>query len=1324
MSSIDQRIVDMQFNNKQFESGIKTSVDSLGQLKKGLQLDGAAKGLSSLQSIANSFSLSGMASGIESLNNKFSALGIMGITVLQNITNSAIHAGMSLVKALTIDPIKTGLTEYETKMNAITTIMTNTASKGTTLDQVNGALNELNTYADQTIYNFAEMTRNIGTFTAAGVDLKTSTESIKGIANLAAGSGSSALQASTAMYQLSQAIAGGSVKLMDWNSVVNAGMGGELFQKALEKTAVEMGKGRDMSKSFRESLQDGWITADVLTKTLSKMANDPALTLAATQVKTFTQLIDTMKESVQSGWAQTWENIIGNKDEAAKFFTAINNGFGNIAGASATARNAMLKFWKDNGGRDSLIKGLANAFNDLMKVLKPVTNAFRNIFPATTGDRLVAITMAFERFTARLTISSETAGKIYNTFRGVFAVLDIGKQVVLALAKGLSILIGYLMPVSGSLLGITSSLGQWLVGLDESIKTTGFFTKVIDGVVGALKGLVDILQNGKSKINLDWIKQIKIDLSPLEKVAGVVGGAFKIMSDMISKALGGINYGSVMTLLNGGLFAAILFGIKKLIGSLTGMVDGTNFLGKIKETLDGVRDSLEAYQTSIKAKTLMLIAVAIGILAASLLTISLIDSNKLISSLGAMTVVFGELIGAMVLFDKFSPVSSIVKLNGTMTAMIGLSVAVLILAGAMTVLSKLDWNGIAKGLVGVGVLLGELSIFLNKAAFGARAITTSAGLVILALSLKVLASVMWDFAQMDWAVMGKGLLMIGLLLTEMAIFTNKIGNSKGLIATGSAMLILAVSLKVLASALWDFGKMPLEVIGKGLGVMAVSLGILVLALNKMEGTIKGSAALLVAAIAIKVLASALWDLGKMPIEVIIKGLGALAGVFVVLGIAGLVLTPLVPVILALSWAMMGFGIGILGIAAGLSLLCIALPVFATVFAASSVIIIATAISIITAIAGMIPLIVQKIAEGIVAFCKTLTDSATVIGNTVYTLVTTIMGALVKTIPVVLDAVVQLLTALLNVLVTQTPIIVQKLVDILVGFIEVIAQNAPKLVNAMVDLILSLIWAITQRIPEMVDAGFRMIIGLVDGLTNAINNNKQRLVDSMQSLIEAIVSAGLLAFSDTIGDFKNAGMNVVEGFISGLRAKIQSAANWAGSLASSVLTAAKNVLGIHSPSKAFEELGKYSGEGFIVGLNGYASKVINSATNLGQGAISAMSNAISNIHDAIDTNLDSTPVIRPVLDLTNIQNGSNKLSSLMSGYNLDGTINTTNTISKGIQSHNMELTKSSIAPPTVVSNTGGAVNNTFNITGSNPKEIANEVSRIIQKQIERRDTAWA
>jgi tape measure domain-containing protein len=241
MSSIDQRIVQMDFQNAQFERGVKKSLFSLERLKQGLNLDNASKSLNQLQDAGKRFSLAGIASGVDAINAKFSALGVVGFTVLQNLTNSAMDAGKRIVKSLTIDPIKSGLQEYETKMNAITTILTNTRSKGTTLDDVNEALAELNEYADKTIYNFAEMTRNIGTFTAAGVDLKTATSSIKGIANLAAGSGSNAQQAATAMYQLSQAISSGRVNLMDWNSVVNAGMGGELFRDALMDKAKEMG---------------------------------------------------------------------------------------------------------------------------------------------------------------------------------------------------------------------------------------------------------------------------------------------------------------------------------------------------------------------------------------------------------------------------------------------------------------------------------------------------------------------------------------------------------------------------------------------------------------------------------------------------------------------------------------------------------------------------------------------------------------------------------------------------------------------------------------------------------------------------------------------------------------------------------------------------------------------------------------------------------------------------------------------------------------------------------------------------------------------------
>src|SRR5690606_4071984 len=237
MSSIDERIVSMKFNNGQFLNGIKGTLDALSGLKKGLNLDASKKGLDELAQTGRNFSMPGLHSAVEGVSGKFIAMATIGITALTNITNSTIAAGKQIVSSITVDPIREGLAEHELQLNSIQTILANTQSKGSTPADVNAALAELNTYADKTIYNFAEMSRNIGTFTAAGVDLETSTQAIKGIANLAAVSGSNSQQASTAMYQLSQALSTGTVKLMDWNSVVNAGMGGQVFQDALKETA-------------------------------------------------------------------------------------------------------------------------------------------------------------------------------------------------------------------------------------------------------------------------------------------------------------------------------------------------------------------------------------------------------------------------------------------------------------------------------------------------------------------------------------------------------------------------------------------------------------------------------------------------------------------------------------------------------------------------------------------------------------------------------------------------------------------------------------------------------------------------------------------------------------------------------------------------------------------------------------------------------------------------------------------------------------------------------------------------------------------------------
>lgn len=389
---VDQRVVEMQFNNAQFERNTKQSLSTIEKLKAALKFDDVGDSFSGITKAAKNVNLEPVSDGANEVYYRFKALDVVAGTVLSNITAKAMTLGWTLTKALTIDPMKTGLAEYETQINSVQTILANTQKEGTNLAQVNAALDELNRYADMTIYNFTEMTRNIGTFTAAGVKLDTSVQAIKGIANLAAISGSTSQQASTAMYQLSQALAAGTVKLMDWNSVVNAGMGGQVFQDALKETARVHGVAIDemiaKEGSFRETLQHGWLTASILTETLAKFTGDlseeelraigytedqidaiikmgETANDAATKVKTFTQLIDTLKEAVQSGWTQSWEYIIGDFEEAKELWTEISDRLQTVISQSAEARNALLQGGLQSGLNQFIDQGITD-YSDLL----------------------------------------------------------------------------------------------------------------------------------------------------------------------------------------------------------------------------------------------------------------------------------------------------------------------------------------------------------------------------------------------------------------------------------------------------------------------------------------------------------------------------------------------------------------------------------------------------------------------------------------------------------------------------------------------------------------------------------------------------------------------------------------------------------------------------------------------------------------------------------------------------------------------------------------------------------------------------------------------
>ena len=433
-TTIDQRVVEMRFDNSNFENNVKTSMTTLEKLKRALKFDGASKGLENIQSSANKVNFSGMSRGVDAMTQKFSYMQMTIQHQLNNIVDSAVNAGKRMVSALTIDPVKSGFQEYETQINAVQTILANTSHAGTTLDEVNNALDTLNTYADKTIYNFTEMTRNIGTFTAAGVDLQTSVESIQGIANLAAVSGSTSQQASTAMYQLSQALAAGKVSLMDWNSVVNAGMGGKVFQDALVRTSELLKTGAKdaiaTTGSFRESLTStGWLTTEVLTETLKQFAGAyseadliaqgftekqakeiaaMAVTAedAATKVKTFTQLWDTLKEAAQSGWTQTWELIVGDFEEAKELLTGISDFVGNIINNSANRRNEIL-----GGALKSNYSKLITEINEAGISTEKFQDKVRDLYDEThkegAFDKLVEKSGSFEKACKSGAISSD-----------------------------------------------------------------------------------------------------------------------------------------------------------------------------------------------------------------------------------------------------------------------------------------------------------------------------------------------------------------------------------------------------------------------------------------------------------------------------------------------------------------------------------------------------------------------------------------------------------------------------------------------------------------------------------------------------------------------------------------------------------------------------------------------------------------------------------------------------------------------------------------------------------------------------------------------------
>lgn len=539
-SSVEQRIVGLQFDNKQFEAGTKTTMSTMEKLKASLNFDGAKKSVADLAAAGKNFTMENMGDSVDGILGKFSALEILGVTALVNIGNKAVDMGLQMAKSLTLDPIKAGFDEYELKMGSIQTILANTARYGTQLPEVTAALDDLNGYADKTIYNFGDMTKNIGLFTNAGIGINDATSMIKGFSNAAAASGTSAEGASGAAYQLSQALSAGKITLMDWKSLTNVGMGNKNMQDGVIELASAMGtfKGTGMdattaAKDFNGSLEKGWLKADVMSNYLKIMAGDmtaaeqAALGLsdemiagfaaqqvtaeeAATKVRTWTQLYGTLEEAVGSSWTDTFGIVIGDFEEATDLFTSISDTVGGVIGKLGTARNDLLQGWKDLGGRDDLINIGKNLYNSVANIIAPITKAWAKIFPPDGGSALKGFTGGLATITGVIEKITSGLVNLAPIFEVVFGLFKIGFSIVSGLLSvfvnlfavfggvgigGVTGLVGGFAALIATVIDFVNQ-GQYIqkffAGINTALQTVllpmiDFFMRVKDAVVAFVK---------------------------------------------------------------------------------------------------------------------------------------------------------------------------------------------------------------------------------------------------------------------------------------------------------------------------------------------------------------------------------------------------------------------------------------------------------------------------------------------------------------------------------------------------------------------------------------------------------------------------------------------------------------------------------------------------------------------------------------------------------------------------------------------------------------------------------------------------------------------
>lgn len=1347
--SIEERIVDMKFNNAQFKTAVGDTLDTIGKLEKGLRLDNAADGLDDV------------GKNVGYISSKFTALGIAGVTALATIANKAVDVGLQVARSLTIQPVIDGFGEYELKMGSIQTILANTSRHGTTLDDVANSLDNLNEYADLTIYNFADMTKNIGLFTNAGIGLADATAMIKGFSNEAAASGTSAAGAAGAAYQLSQALSAGVIRLMDWRSLTNVGLGNKNMQNSLIEIGQAMGKFNDetttaqmAAENFNGSLESQWLTADVMQNYLKiqagELSKEQQLALgltekqieafskqqqiaedAATKVRTATQLFSVLQEAVGSSWAETFDIFLGDFNEATDFFTYVSDSLTGLLGQFGEDRNTMLTMWSAQGGRSAAIQGLYNILDAINGVIQPVVDGFKEIFSLQDqAFGLVKATQAFRDFTASLVPTEETMEKLQRTFRGVFAVVNIVvtvfKTVGNLVKTALSPLAEALGFTGGNILDLTAKIGDWLVGLDAAFQKTKFVTESVGT-------FADVVEKA-----VDWVKSLGISISPFFQEAktsvfdGISGGLDKIRA-AIDKGLNSEKFVAFRDRLSevvdsirnfSGDTAAAISNLFKSIGALGGggEGDGVGIFQRIKNVIDeigpsvsagfakivdffkslwntittttsnvrnavgglfdpikdffnsidpdiaastlnlgfatvavalvrdlvqnfgglgdiveGFGDTLDGFQKKLKAEALLKIAVAIGVLAASIWLVAQIPADKLLDSVVALGIMGTVMVGMMSYIDQVVSDKNWVKLPVVTAAMALLGGALLLLAVAASRFADMEWDEVFKALVGLsgalaatnlarGGKVDAIALFAIALAFnalssgiqkladvsweglakagavmtglvafmsaldklkldGGQMASAAAAMLILGFALTVFAGALKLYEKFSYGEFFDGMLKIAIALTVVGATLNIFPQSA--LKASAAMLVVSLALVVMAGAIELYSKMDYVSFFNGMLKIAIALTVIGLAMHLFpEGeVIKAAAAMAIMAVALGLLVPTIVTLGSLDWQVLALGIGAIVVAMAAIAGVSLLLSSAIIPMLAFAGALALLGAAVFLASAGFALFAVGLATLVGIGAAGA----ATIGLVLVELAKTLPTFAEQMAKAFVTFLQSIGDSADQIFVVVVGLIKSLLKSLRVLIPEIIDFVLDMLEELIRkvliFLEDNTEEFVTRGVAIIAALIQGIANKTDAFVESVTNLLVNFFNAMAENLPDIQEAGTNLIVAFIEGIGKSAERIVTAAGDTLVTFLEGVEEW----IRENAPRINEAGWGIAEaiidGMVDGITGGLSRVTRAAGGIADAAVGTVKSWLGIASPSKVFKEIGEFVNEGFVDGLTG-------------------------------------------------------------------------------------------------------------------------------------------